>query len=459
MASLIHIVEMLDRIKDGPSCTVADWDQKILPHKVREILKRFDLMKKFNPETPVNQDMELADRFFEAGLTLACELGLLCTDTETILQVTRDEILDAVRYAPEALTLGEGADRVVLRARKSEDKAVPLYCTSLSIQVDEDLYVPLVEGLVNWRNIDMLQGPSIDTVFGSPVFAGSPYETIAGLRENQLRELALWRAGRPGISCQSLSSATTEYGLLGGFAGQTKPHNPSIGISLQPAELKTNYSNFHKLAAIVGYGGYIRSGCASMIGGYSGPVEGTTVANIASELLQFTVNQASIGACSIFDIRQNSSCGRYGLWANSLSNQATSRNTHIMLDKIINQNAGPCTPDILYTSAAGLIATGVSGMALTTGPRSAGGAIKNYVTPLEAWFSADVFKATAGMTLDKANELVLYLLTKYEDNISNQPKGKPFPECFDLKTLKPTREWQGIADAVRADLSAHGLDI
>ena len=116
----------------------------------------------------------------------------------------------------------------------------------------------------------------------------------------------------------------------------------------------------------------------------------------------------------MFDVRQNTVCCRTGLWAMSMSVQATSRNTHTILDKIINQTAGPCTEDILYTNAAGLITTCVSGMELTTGPRSAGGALKNYITPLEAYFCADVFKAAADLTLDKALEIVNYCLTKYE---------------------------------------------
>jgi methylamine--corrinoid protein Co-methyltransferase len=459
MASILKVVEMLQRAKDGPICKTKDWEQRIVPLHVKKILKKYDLEKKFDKDTPVNQDLELADRFFEAGLELASTIGLHCTDTETNIEVSKEEILKAIDEAPSELHLGEGSDKVVLKNRKPEDKTPPLFCSSLSIQIDEDLYIPFVVGLVKNKNIDIFQGPSIDTVFGVPVYAGSPFETVVGLRENRLREEALWRAGRAGMPQMSLSSATTEFGFLAGFPGQTKKTNPSIGICLQPAELKTNYSNFYKVATVIGYNGYLRTGCPSMIGGYSGPPEGAAVANIASDLLQFAVNQTHISNCSMYDVRVDSVCGRQGLWAMSVSVQAMSRNTHCLLDKIINQTAGPCTEEILYTSAAGLITTCVSGMELTTGPRSAGGAVKNHITPLEAWFCSDVFKASSKLSLEKANELVLYLLSKYEEGISNQPKGKSMRECFDLEKLEPTPEWLAIHDRVKEDLIKRGLDL
>lgn len=457
MASIKKIVQMMERVKNGPPCKTEDWDYKIIPKTVREILKKYDLIGTYNPETPVNQDMELADRFFEAGLELAERIGLHCTDTQTQILFSKDELLRALKEAPEELVLGTGTDQVILRARGVEDKTPPLYCAALSIQIDEEIYLPLVEGLVSSRSIDMLQGPSLDTVFGIPAYADSPFESAVGLREASLRKEALWRAGRPGIPQQCMSSSTTHYAFMSGYPAVHTPGNPAIGVTIQPAELKTNYSNFHKVLMVAGYGGVLRAGVTSMIGGYSGPPEGTAVANIASDILQFALLGADIACCSVYDVRLNSNCCRTGLWVQSISLQANSRNTHTIHDKIINQSAGPCTEDILYTNMAGLVTTCVSGMELTTGPRSAGGALKNYLTPLESHFAADTFKAAAKLSLSEANELVLYGLSKYEDTVENQPKGKSFYECYDIETLTPSREWQAIADKVRADLNKRGL--
>jgi methylamine--corrinoid protein Co-methyltransferase len=175
--------------------------------------------------------------------------------------------------------------------------------------------------------------------------------------------------------------------------------------------------------------------------------------------LQFPILQPDISDTTIYDVRNNSSCGRHGLWAMSIASQAIARNTSIINYKVIDQSAGPCTEEIFYTSAAGLITAAVSGIAQTVGPRSAGGRFKNYLTPLEHWFCADLFEASAKLSLEEANELVLYLLSKYEAGLKNQPKGKSFTECFDINTLTPTKEWQEIHDRVKADIEAHGLAI
>lgn len=76
MASVQYLTEMLARIKDGEPCTTKEWDSRRVPMTVMQILKKHDLTKKFNPDVPVNQDLALADRFFEAGLELAEVIGI-----------------------------------------------------------------------------------------------------------------------------------------------------------------------------------------------------------------------------------------------------------------------------------------------------------------------------------------------------------------------------------------------
>ena len=457
--NLVKLVDMLQRAKDGPACSVREWEIKVIPQTVKKYLKKYDLEHTFNKEVPVNQDLSLADRFFEAGLELAAEIGLLCTDAEAVIKVSKDEILQAIEDTPDHLILGEGIDRVIFKARKPEDENPPIFVGPLSIQVDEELYVPIAEGILKSKKVRMQQGPSLDTVFGRPVYSGSPFETAVALRENQLRKEAQWRAGRVGIPNMGIASSTTEYGHLAAFAGLTQKSNPAVGMILHPAELKVSYASFHKAAVTIGYNGLYFSGSPTMIGGYSGGAEGAALSNIASVLLQFPILQPNATGSSIYDVRNDSSCGRHALWALSIASQAVSGNTDIMDYKVINQSAGPCTEEILYTSAAGLITAAVSGVDCTIGPRSAGGRFKNYLTPLEHWFCAELFEASAKLSLEEANELVLYLLSKYEAGLKSQPKGKSFTECFDIKTLTPTKEWQEIHDRVKADIEAHGLAV
>ena len=459
MASLVKLVEMLQRAKDGPACSIREWEIKRMPKTVQKYLKKYELEKTFNPETPVNQDLELGDRFFEAGLEMAAELGLLFIDTETVVNVSKEEILEAVDRAPAQLELGLGKSRLNLSARRPEDSRPPVFAGPLCIQVSEELYVPITEGILRSKQVRIQGGPSIDTVFGYPVYSHTPFESAAAFRDNRLRREAQWRADRIGIPNEGIASSTTEYGNLAGFAEQNTESNPSIALILHPAEMKIGYASFHKAIVAAGYNAYILGGTHSMIGGYSGSAEGAALANVANALLQFPILQVDIPDTTIYDVRNDSTCGRHGLWAMSVSLQALSRNTHTLLHNAINQSAGPCTEEILYTATAGQTAAAVSGITYTVGVRSAGGRFKNYITPLEHWFCAASFEACAGMTLEQANELVLYLLSKYESTLSQPPKGKSFPECFDVETITPTKEWQGISDRVATDMKDHGLEV
>jgi methylamine--corrinoid protein Co-methyltransferase len=452
---------MLQRAKDGPPMTDREWETRVIPETIRNLLKKHDLAETFNKDQPVNQDLELADRFYEAGLEMAVEVGIFCPDTDSIIKCSREEILQATEEAPSELTLGEGIDRITIKARRPEDPFPPVFAGPLSIQVSEELYVPIATGILQSRQVRIQEGPSLDTVYGYPAYSGSPFESAVALLENRLRREAQDRAGRPGMPNICISSSTTEFGQFSGLPHLSTASNRALALILHPAELKMHFASFHKAVAAIGCGAYLNCGSYAMIGGYSGPAEGAVLTNIASNLLAFPVLQTHFSSTSIYDVRFDATIGRHGLWGLSVVNQALSRNTHMITESIINQLAGPCTEEILYTSAAGLICACVSGLTVTSGPRSAGGRFKDYLTPLEHWFCASVFEGATRLTLEEANEIVLYLLSTYEDKLKDmgELKGKSFTECFDQKTLRPSKEWADIADRVKADIESHGLEL
>jgi len=101
----------------------------------------------------------------------------------------------------------------------------------------------------------------------------------------------------------------------------------------------------------------------------------------------------------------------------------------------------------------------VSGVSFSIGPRSGGGKYADYISPLECKFCAEVFKSSTGMKRDEVNELAKLLIPKYEDKLRNPPKGKSFTECYDLKTLKPTKEWLEIYQKAKNELIELGVPL
>ncbi len=459
--SIDHILEILDRTRTGPVCTAKEWDTKVIPTNVSKKLKEHNINGTFDPKNPISTDDALADEFFKAGFELALELGMLCPDTERIVKVTEEEVRERMREAPSEIILGRGGDRVVMKHREAEDKYPPIFSAIIGNEVSEDIWIPLMQSIAQLREVDVFNPGSITSIFGHPVLAGTPYETLVGRYEAQLTREVLWRAGRPGMQRNGVISSTTEYGHLGGF-GVAGGHDPTITTStvLLPGELQIPYASYHKVVQAINSEAIITTSCMeSMIGGYPGPTEGATLVQIAAHLLQSTILQAVQLGSAIYDIRNVTTSGREGQWSTSVLHQALSRNTRLLRIGISSQVAGPCTEMLLYESAVGMMNLSVSGAEASIGPRSASAKYADYLTPLETKFSGEVLKRSAGMSRKQANEIAKVLVPKYEDTLSSPPIGKSFRECYDLKTLKPSQEWHDMYLKVKKELIELGIPL
>jgi methylamine--corrinoid protein Co-methyltransferase len=228
---------------------------------------------------------------------------------------------------------------------------------------------------------------------------------------------------------------------------------------LSPVELKTSYESLHKVVQVYNCGGTTYGGSWSMIGGYAGGPEGAVVSCIACTILLYTAYQASNGASFPYDMRYMGNCGRHALWALGTVFQALSRNTHLCVNSVLNQTAGPATEMLLLESAVGMMNLTVSGTTSCTGTRTAGGKYTNYLSPLEIRFAGEVFKKCAGMSREKANDIANKLLPLYEAQLGQPPKGKSFAECYDVKTLQPSDEWRRIYDKVKDQVIQAGMPL
>ncbi len=438
MSSSAALLKTIDKTRTGKRCTEKDWDFKLMPQTIKEVLKAHDLLGTCNTERPVNEDPELADRFFKAGYDLALRMGFFCPDTERIISISEEELSRAWDRIPGSFQIGLGAERITVKARKPSDGVPPIYTAPLSIQMDEELYVPVAQGILSSRLVDMQEGPSLDTILGSPLLADTPYETLAGIYEARLRKEAQWRAGRSGIGNCVCASASTHLGYLSSI---THYDHPQVTLCLNPASMKINYTTLHKCVVAMENGHFIRSESPTMIGGYTGGPEGSALASIATDILQFAAVGAHLPGSPTYDLRYSGNCGRHGLWAQSMATQAITRNSNILQMKTINQTAGPFTEMFFYETITGFVAASVSGQSFTISPRSAGGRRKNHLTPIEAWFSSAVFKGACGLSASQANDIINEVLPLFEKDLGNAPDGVSFRDCWDVQKVVPNPDY------------------
>lgn len=454
-----EIIEILKRSQDGEYCTVKEWDIRRIPKAVKTLLKKYDLANVSTPDNPVNMDLELADRFFKAGYEMALGLGMLCETTDRIIKVSEEELAAAIKAAPSKLTVGYGDDASILKARTPSDPYPTKVAASLGITISEEVWPALTEGIARQKEVDLLEGGSLKSIYGIDVIPDAPSETLVGFEQAKMHVEIRKKAGRPGMGGIGQISAVTEYGQFGGYGIPGALPSTDLSLILYPSELKVNYQTLHKVVHTLNVGGMIFGGSPGMIGGMPGPPEGAVLSSIAAGLLQYPILLADVGGGEIYDIRYLSNVNRDGIWAVSMTHQALSRNTNLITQGIANQVSGPGTKTLLYETLVGMAAIAVSGASFTTGPRSAGGKMDDYLTPLECKWVAEVAHAASGMALEKVNEIANLILPKYEHAIRTPDLGKSVKEVYDLEKFEAYPAWQQMYDEVKQEAIDLGMPL
>ena len=451
---MVSFMEVIDRALKGAFCSEKDFDLKVFVPKLREVIKKYEI--KYDPENLIPSDNDLADRVFKAGVEFYANVGTYCVDTERIIRFTEEEIEEALVTAPSAPVFGEGKEAKALVARKPESD-IPPWCflgATGAIASCGEILLSLIQGygLIPFAN--SITTPTIATLNGVPVRAGSPLEILSAIRTVTLAREGLRRAGRPGLPIMNSISVGSDTAKIAGSQFGLRPSDGWLIGSM--AEMKINFARLNEIAYVLGLGGHVVAETSPMLGGYCGGPEGVAVANVAYHIQSIL---AFRGACQdSFPIHSKYSCstGRDILWAISVSNQAISRNSHFPLLTIPIIAAGPTTEMNFYETATQVITCIVSG-----GSIEAGSAAKNvlidHITPMEPLWASEVAHAVIGMKRTEANEIVNRLLPKYENNLDNPPKGKKYQECYNIETLEPSREFIGLYGRIKKELAGYGL--
>lgn len=194
----VGVFETYDRACSGPKVDEKEWDQKItyqIAHKLKEKYKL-----KFDRSKIIPTDTDMIDRLFQAGLEMLVEMGVYCMDTGRVIKYTRDEVLMAVAGAPRELTLGEGRDARILRARNFNDPRPPL-CQGgpTGAPVSENIFIAMHEAYAREPLVDTIVNGVLSTINGREPKPGSPWEIAAVKGEVSMIRMAMARAGRPGM--------------------------------------------------------------------------------------------------------------------------------------------------------------------------------------------------------------------------------------------------------------------
>ncbi len=457
MKNRVRLLEVLKRAETGPMMEEKKFDLEVVAGTIRKLVKKYGL--KFDRSLIVPNDDELADRLFEAGMECAAETGIFCQDTSRRIIWTRGELEEGLRGCISEAVFGSGNDTCLARTRRPEDNIPALMVGGVyGIAIPEDQFEAMYVSYAQESVIDIVEPGTLETVYGFPTKAASPWEVLAAWREFELSRAAVEKVGRPGMCKGCVENSPTALGGLagtgyGGFTPSDWHHVSTI------SEMKTNYHLLSLATQTTRIGGLMEAYYNPIFGGYVGGAEGVAVAIVAGLILIQQTYMATTVATRPDHPFYSCDTTPELLWALSVGIQALARNTNLLTAALVGPVGGPGTKTMLYENAAFTVASIASGLSVMEAAHSAGGKVPKHCSGLDAKICGEVARAARGLPRGDANELVMKLLEKYEADIPTQPIGQTFEEVYDLKTVRPTPEWQGIYDEVREELIGMGLPL
>ncbi len=196
-----------------------------------------------------------------------------------------------------------------------------------------------------------------------------------------------------------------------------------------------------------------------ILGGYIGGIEETAICDVATTLTSFTLLNASYHLDGPIHIRWGMTSSRETLQVAGHVAAAIDANTDLLIANQFYTIAGPCTEMCFYEIAAQALLDTASGRELVSGCASAKGVLEDYTTGMEARMLGEVATLAAGKSVDDINHLIDKIVRTYERHYLTAPSGLTFQECYNVRTVLPTKEHLKTFDAACDALRLSGLDL
>jgi len=448
------LLEIMKRAQTGPFMKENEFDLQVAK-RIKALVKQYGI--KYDAANLVPADDDLADRVFQAALDLFVELGVYCQTTERCIRFTRAEVVEILSLARSEIVLGTGKDAVVMRHRGVEDpRRAIMHSGPTGTPASEKIHPLILLSCAQEPLVDCLGAGSVSTYFGEKILPGSPLEILGSRRDASVARETVRMAGRPGMHINDVAVSLTCAGKMAALDKEAGLR-PSDGILVsQMVELKTDFDQLSRVAALYNSGGVTVDLMTPLIGGVGGAAAGTAVVSVADHLLGVVLYDADYHMFSLTHLHYVNNTDPLGIWVQAMVGQALARNTPIVALNDIYVVSGPGTKELLYECAVGAIVGTVCGFNMQ-GAGTTGGFRADHTTGLEARFIAEVSRASLGLKRADAAAWAQTLLPRYQETLTNPNRGKPFPEVYDVETVQPKEEWLAMYYAVKEDLAGLGL--
>jgi len=194
----VTVFDVYDRAKTGSKMEEKEWDFKVIPQTGRKLKEKYGI--KMDKKTMIPEDKELIDSLYQAGVDMLVECGIYCIDTGRVIKYTRDEVLHAIKSAPDHFRYGEDKEAIQVVPRFYDSAKAPVIQGGpTGSPCSEEMFLPIHQSYAQEPIVDTIVDGVLQTVMGKDPVPGSPWEIMAVRSEAlQVREAQL-RAGRKGM--------------------------------------------------------------------------------------------------------------------------------------------------------------------------------------------------------------------------------------------------------------------
>jgi hypothetical protein len=294
---------------------------------------------------------------------------------------------------------------------------------------------------------------------GQLIRSASPFE-INGCTEHIYKmRLAAKQVGRPGTFFVAVGTAEHDTGQIAVSNNEWGVRTTDSRIIGTLTEFKTADTLLNRAVHCAQYGCYSGNLTGPIYGGWCGGSEGVALALVAYSLNGLCIYGAQYNQHFPFHLNWGSNTTRELLWPISMAGQAMARNSKLLYTSNGFANAGPMTEMLFYETACHAMVSTVTGWHLWE-MASTRNKFRNRATPLEARLGMEVGHAVArqGMTRGQANEIALKLLSKYEANAGDAPKGVEYQECYDVAKANPTQAHYDMYRKIKDEVAGLGVE-
>lgn len=194
----VTVFDVYDRAKSGPKVDEKEWDFKIIPKTAANLKKKYGI--KMDKKTIIPEDKELIDNLFNAGMDMLVECGIYCIDTGRVIKYTRDEVLHAIKAAPDHFIFGEDKEAIHVVPRSFTSAKAPLIQGGpTGSPCSEEMFLAIHQSYAQEPIVETIVDGVLQTVMGKDPVPGSPWEIMAVRSEAIMVREAQIRAGRKGM--------------------------------------------------------------------------------------------------------------------------------------------------------------------------------------------------------------------------------------------------------------------